>query len=35
MKVAFYVRVSTQQQAQTQTIEQQLEKLQSYCRQQG
>lgn len=30
MRIAAYVRVSTQQQAQTQTIEQQLERLQAY-----
>jgi len=30
MRVAIYVRVSTQRQAQTQTIEQQLERLQAY-----
>lgn len=33
MRIAIYVRVSTQQQAQTQTIEQQLEKLQRYFEQ--
>jgi hypothetical protein len=32
MKVAMYVRVSTQRQAQTQTIEQQLEQLVSTAR---
>jgi site-specific DNA recombinase len=31
MRVAMYARVSTQHQAQTQTIDQQLEQLQSYC----
>src|SRR5436309_834653 len=35
MRVAVYVRVSTQRQAQAQTIEQQLERLQTYCQQQG
>jgi site-specific DNA recombinase len=35
MKVAVYVRVSTQQQAQTQTIEQQLERLRQHIQQQG
>lgn len=35
MRVAIYVRVSTQHQAQTQTIEQQLEKLQIYAQQKG
>jgi len=34
MKVAVYVRVSTQRQAQTHTIEQQLERLESYCQMQ-
>jgi site-specific DNA recombinase len=33
MKLAVYVRVSTQQQAQTQTIEQQLTLLERYCQQ--
>ncbi len=33
MKVAFYVRVSSQRQ--TQTIEQQLERLQEYCQSRG
>jgi site-specific DNA recombinase len=31
MRIAVYVRVSTQQQAQSQTIEQQLERLQTHC----
>jgi site-specific DNA recombinase len=31
MRMAVYVRVSTQQQAQSQTIEQQLERLQAHC----
>jgi site-specific DNA recombinase len=35
MRVAIYARVSTQRQAQDQTIEQQLERLQTYIRQQG
>jgi site-specific DNA recombinase len=35
MRVGIYVRVSTQRQAQAQTIEQQLERLQSYARDQG
>ena len=35
MRVALYVRVSTRHQAQTQTIEQQLERLQAYCLSQG
>ena len=35
MRVALYVRVSTQRQAQAQTIEQQLERLQSYATAQG
>jgi site-specific DNA recombinase len=35
MKVAFYVRVSSQRQTQTQTIEQQLERLLAYCQSQG
>ena len=35
MRVAIYVRVSTQRQAQAQTIEQQLERLQAYRQQQG
>lgn len=34
MRIAVYVRVSTQRQAQTQTIEQQLEGLRIYCQQQ-
>jgi DNA invertase Pin-like site-specific DNA recombinase len=32
MRVAIYVRVSTQRQAQSQTIEQQIERLQAYIR---
>jgi site-specific DNA recombinase len=32
MRVAVYVRVSTQRQAQAQTIEQQLERLQAHIR---
>jgi site-specific DNA recombinase len=35
MNTAIYVRVSTQHQAQAQTIEQQLEQLQSYANRQG
>jgi len=35
MRVALYVRVSTQRQAQTQSLEQQLERLQLYATQQG
>jgi site-specific DNA recombinase len=35
MRVAVYVRVSTQRQAQAQTIEQQLDRLQIHCQQQG
>lgn len=35
MKSAMYVRVSTQRQAQTQTIEQQLHLLREYCQKQG
>jgi site-specific DNA recombinase len=35
MRVAIYVRVSTQRQAQSQTIEQQIERLQAYVRDQG
>ena len=35
MSLAIYVRVSTQRQAQTQTIEQQLERLQGHIRNQG
>ena len=35
MRVAIYARVSTQHQAQTQTIEQQLERLRAYVKQQG
>lgn len=35
MRVAIYVRVSTQRQAQSQTIEQQVERLQTYIRAQG
>ncbi|MBD1910740.1 MULTISPECIES: recombinase family protein [unclassified Leptolyngbya] len=35
MNTAIYVRVSTQRQAQAQTIEQQLEQLQSYANRQG
>jgi site-specific DNA recombinase len=35
MKVAMYVRVSTQRQAQTQTIEQQIELLRSHSQAQG
>ena len=35
MRIAIYVRVSTQRQAQSQTIEQQVERLQAYIRDQG
>jgi site-specific DNA recombinase len=35
MQVAIYARVSTQRQVQTQTIEQQLERLMTYVSQQG
>jgi site-specific DNA recombinase len=35
MRVAVYVRVSGHRQTQTQTIEQQLERLQAHCRSQG
>ncbi len=35
MRIAIYVRVSTQRQAQTQTIEQQLERLQAHAQSQG
>src|SRR5258708_37916501 len=35
MKIALYARVSSAQQAQTQTIEQQLDRLQTYCRNQA
>ncbi len=35
MNTAIYVRVSTQRQAQAQTIEQQLDQLQSYANRQG
>jgi site-specific DNA recombinase len=35
MNIAVYVRVSTQRQAQTQTIEQQLDSLQNYYETQG
>ncbi len=35
MNLAMYVRVSTQRQAQTQTIEQQLQQLHEYCQKQG
>ncbi len=35
MRVAIYARVSTQRQAQAQTIEQQVERLQAYVEQQG
>ena len=34
MRIAIYVRVSSLQQAQNQTIEQQLERLQTHCQQQ-
>ena len=35
MRIAIYVRVSTQRQAQTQTIEQQLERLQAHAQSQS
>lgn len=35
MKIAVYVRVSGHRQVQTQTIEQQLERLQRHCESQG
>jgi site-specific DNA recombinase len=35
MRVALYARVSTQRKAQAQTVEQQLERLKSYARQQN
>ncbi len=35
MRIAMYARVSTQRQAQTQTIEQQLTRLQVHCQAQG
>ena len=35
MRVGIYVRVSTQRQAQAQTSEQQIERLQRYAQQQG
>jgi site-specific DNA recombinase len=35
MRVALYVRVSPQRQAQTQSLEQQLERLHTYAVQQG
>ena len=35
MKVALYIRVSTLRQQQSQTIEQQLERLQNYVTEQG
>lgn len=35
MRTAIYVRVSTQRQAQAQTLDQQLERLQDYCQRQG
>jgi DNA invertase Pin-like site-specific DNA recombinase len=35
MRVAIYARVSTQHQVQAQTIEQQLERLMVYIKQQG
>ena len=35
MRVAAYARVSTDRQAETQTIEQQVERLVAYARQQG
>jgi site-specific DNA recombinase len=35
MRVAAYVRVSTQRQAQTQSLAQQLERIQAHCQQQG
>jgi DNA invertase Pin-like site-specific DNA recombinase len=34
MRIAIYVRVSSLQQARNQTIEQQLERLQTHCQQQ-
>jgi site-specific DNA recombinase len=35
MRIAMYARVSTQRQAQSQTIEQQLQRLQAHCQAQG
>ncbi len=35
MRIAMYVRVSTQTQVQAQTIEEQLARLQQHCQQQG
>ena len=35
MRIAAYVRVSGHRQVQTQTIEQQLERLQRHCQEQG
>jgi site-specific DNA recombinase len=35
MRIAFYVRVSTQRQAQAQTVEQQLERLKRYAEEQS
>jgi site-specific DNA recombinase len=35
MRIALYVRVSSDRQAQTQTIEQQIERLKAHCHQQG
>jgi DNA invertase Pin-like site-specific DNA recombinase len=35
MRVAFYARVSSQQQVQDQTIAQQLERLKNQCEEQG
>src|SRR4051812_7393858 len=35
MRIAIYVRVSTQRQAQTQTIEQQIDRLRAYLQAQG
>jgi site-specific DNA recombinase len=35
MRVAIYARVSTQRQAQAQTIDQQIERLQAYAQQQS
>ena len=35
MRVALYARVSTQRQAQAQTVEQQMERLTGHARQQG
>ncbi len=35
MRVALYARVSTQRQAQAQTVEQQLERLRGHAQQQG